>query len=92
MADWQQRGAAVVSPVTLTTGMRATAVIVGPRSHPKGAAIVLPGSAKGEVKTVPLAEAVVLLHPAHAIDIYAMQERLHGDAGLPRPAAPELGA
>jgi hypothetical protein len=86
--DWQQRGAAVVSPVVLTTGCRATVVIAGAASNPKGAAVVMPGEASGEVKTVPLVDTLPLLHPACAIEIYAMQERLYGDSGLPN--SPEL--
>ena len=76
----------------LTNGQRATAVIVGPRTRPKGAGVVVPGSVGEQVETFSLDEALDLLHPSQAIEIYAMQERLHGASGLPRPTFPKNAA
>ena len=91
MLEWQQRGPAVVSPVVLTTGRRATVVIAGGANNPKGAAVVLPGKTKGEVETVLLVDALPHLHPSCVIEICAMQVRMYGDSALPKPSELKRG-
>lgn len=86
---WRRKGPAVVGAITLPDGRAANVVIVAPRQHPKGAALLLQG-AEGAPEAI--ADALPRLHPAQVIEVLCMQERAFGDRGLPKPdALPERG-
>ncbi len=69
----------------LVDGRQANIVLVGPRNNPKGAVLVMPPQGNGPLPTLPLTEGLELLHPEAVIDIFAMQERAFGEAGLESP-------
>jgi len=75
----------VVGTADLADGQRATVVLVGPRSAPKGAALLLRNKETDQVDTLALGDVLQRLMPGTVIDILAMQERLFGDAPLPVP-------
>jgi hypothetical protein len=60
-------------------------VLVGARDNPKGAVLVLPGEAAGEVEAVPLSSGLAWLSPGQALDLLCMQERIFGKSGLTPP-------
>lgn len=63
-------------------GRVGSVVLVGPRTNPKGAVVVLPSDNAGPVKTIPLPEVVDALHPATLVEVIAVQERAFGNSGL----------
>ena len=80
MIEWTKQGEAVVGAVPLLDGRTGSAVIVGHRSNPKGAVLVV-----DETETITLADGYAIMGPAEMIEIIGMQERLHGSSGLPKP-------
>lgn len=87
--NWKQQGKAVTSGVKLKDGRAGTVVIVGPRSNAKGAVLIAPKEG-GQVDKLAFTEGASLLNPRDVVTILVMQERLHGDSGLPAP--PELAS
>lgn len=83
MSDWKQQGAGLVGPLILTDGTRGRVVLMGPRSAPDGAMVVLMGKAGGSVESLPLNDVLDRLSPAAAVAILCAQERQFGEAGLP---------
>jgi hypothetical protein len=77
-----KQGDGWVGAVLLTDGREGNFVLVGPRQNPKGAVVVLPGNASGEVQTIPLGAALPLLHPGNVFEILCVQERAFGKSGL----------
>lgn len=75
--------------LALTDTRQANIVLVGARQNPKGAVLVLPGEAGAPVQTAPFPTALALVHPANAVEILCMQERVFGNSGLPK--APDIG-
>lgn len=59
-------------------------VVVASRQNPKGAVLVMP-KGSGEMLTVPLSAALVLLKPATVVDVLCLQERAFGASGLTPP-------
>jgi hypothetical protein len=60
-------------------------VLVASRSNAKGATVVLPDAQGGKPAMLPFFQGVEHVVPRDVVEILAMQERLFGDAGLPRP-------
>jgi hypothetical protein len=58
-------------------------VLVGARTNPNGAVVVLSADNAGSVKTLPLPEVVDALDPATLVEVLAVQERGFGNSGLP---------
>ena len=85
MIAWTKRGNAVVGAVALEDGRKGSAVIVGPRTNPKGVALVVPKGSANEMESMVLADGVAFLSPDQVFDIICMQERLHGSGKLPKP-------
>jgi hypothetical protein len=84
--NWNLQGSAVVGSLDLSDGRTATVVLVGARSNPKGAALVV--SSEGEdasVATVPVSDCLHLLSAKQVVDVFAMQERVFGNNGLNSP-------
>lgn len=79
----------MTAPVKLTDGRMGTIVIVGPRSNARGAVVVVPKNDQ-EMDKMPFVDGVSLLQPKDVVTIMVMQERLHGDSGLPAP--PQLAS
>ena len=71
--------------LALADGRAASVVLVGPRSNPKGAVLVLAGSEEGKVNTIGLLDGTELLHPQHILDILCTQERAFGSSQLTPP-------
>lgn len=63
-------------------GRVGSVVLVGPRNNPKAAVVVVAGEKSGPVTTMPLPDALEMLHPSVLIDILASQERAFGTSGL----------
>ena len=84
--NWSSQGNAAIASVTLTDGRTGSAVIVGPRSKPKGVVVIIKAAESGEPETLTLTDCLGVLKPTDAIDILCMQERLHGESGLTPPA------
>jgi hypothetical protein len=82
--SWKQQGPAFTASVILEGGEHASAVVVGPRDNPRGAAIVRRGTDGAEQMLV-LSEALSLLRGGDIIEIYCMQERAFGGRGFPAP-------
>lgn len=88
--NWKKQGSAIVANFDVTDGRKATVVLVGARSNPKGAALVLSsGGADQSVTTEPIAQRLDLLTAKQVIDIVTMQERVFGNLGLPSPFTQE---
>ena len=68
--------------VTFLDGRAGSVVLVGPRTNPMGAVVVLSADNSGSIKTVPLPELVDALHPATLVEVLAVQERAFGNSGL----------
>lgn len=86
MIAWNEQGAAVVAQLLLRDGRHGSVVLVAPRSNAKGATLLLPGDGSGKPDMLPLQQGRDLLRPEDLVQILAMQERLFGSSGLPRPA------
>lgn len=91
MIDWKEQGIAAVGQVTLKDGRQGGIVLVAPRNNAKGATIVLPAASGGKPDMVAFMEGMAHLRPADVVQILAMQERLFGSAGLPRPKGLSVG-
>jgi S1-C subfamily serine protease len=74
----------VVGTVSMKDGRTARVALVGPRSTPKGAVLIVSES-DNQVSTLPLADNLSLLEPASVIEALCMQERLFGESGLTPP-------
>ncbi len=75
----------MVGTLTLTDGRKGNVVLVGARTNPKGAALVLPGESGDSPKTVLLKDGLGWVHPEQVLELLCMQERSFGTAGLPVP-------
>ena len=64
---WSSQGSAVVAPVLLTDGRSGNAVVVGPRSKPKGVVVIVKGADSGEPETLTLSDCLDALKPTDAI-------------------------
>jgi len=82
---WTRQGDAVVGAVRLTDGVSARVVLVGPRTNPKGAVVVIPVEGPEKVKTLNLHEALERLNPQDVVETLCLQERLFGASGLAIP-------
>jgi hypothetical protein len=83
---WKKQGPAVVGVLELQDGRRATVVLVGSRSNPKGAALVMPSEKDGDAMvTIPLQQCLHALSAKQVIDITMLQERVFGSTGLTSP-------
>ncbi|MFP4500968.1 MAG: hypothetical protein ACLFTT_08210 [Candidatus Hydrogenedentota bacterium] len=82
---WRKQGAAVVGTLTLTDGRKGNVVLVGARTNPKGAALVLPGESGEAPMTVMLKDGLDRMYPQQMLELLCMQERSFGTAGLPAP-------
>ena len=82
LIEWSERGEALVGATSLTNGARASIVLVGPRSNPKGAMLVLPAADGESADTIPLERALDALLPAQVVEILCVQERSFGNSGL----------
>jgi hypothetical protein len=71
-----------VGRVTFLDGRAGSVVLVGARTNPKGAVVVLSADNAESVETIPLQEVVDALHPATLVEVLAVQERAFGDSGL----------
>ncbi len=92
MIEWTEQGAAAVGQVVLRDGRPGGVVLVAPRNNAKGATIVLPPAETGAKPVMaPFSEGMAHLRPADIVEILAMQERLFGTSGLPRPAGMSVG-
>lgn len=91
MISWNEQGAALVAQLLLRDGRHGSVVLVAPRSNAKGATLFLPGSDAGKPEILPLLQGIDLLRPEDLVQILAMQERVFGDSGLPRPAGFNVG-
>lgn len=85
MIPWKKQAEALVGPLQLTNGRRATVVLVGGRENPRGAALVLPAADGGKPVPAPLADHLEHVPKTLLIEILCMQERVFGAAGLPIP-------
>ena len=85
MITWQRQGAAIVGAVKLASGRAGRVVIVAARDNPKGAMLIAPGAAPGEMRPSPLQDDLDALEPTALIEILCMQERVFGNAPLPPP-------
>jgi hypothetical protein len=81
--SWKQQGAAVVGSLEFTDGRQGNAVLVGARQNPKGAVILFSTGPGEHLKTIPLYEALDMLHPGSVVEIICMQELAYGK-GQPR--------
>lgn len=82
MIAWKKQGSGLVGSLTLTDGAECRAVLVGPRSDPQGAVLVVAGDTPGALEKMPLSKALGRLSPDTAIDIICAQERAFGGCGL----------
>jgi hypothetical protein len=71
-----------VGRIAFLDGRVGSVVLVGPRTNPKGAIVVLSTDNSGSVETLPLADAMDGLHPAMIVEVLAAQERAFGNSGL----------
>lgn len=83
--NWKRQGVAVVTGVELADGRHGNVVLVGPRSNPKGAAVVLAGERTDAVETLSIEHAAPLLPPRAVVDILCMQERVFGGTAVLGP-------
>ena len=60
-------------------------MLVGARSNPKAAVLVVPAQEAGKIQTIPLSAGLDSLHPQTLVDILSMQERIFGKSGLTLP-------
>ena len=74
----------MVGTTTFINGDKGSVAIVGDRSNPKGAMILVP-QAGGDPEKRALSDALDLLHPQQVIEIVCMQERVFGSLGLTSP-------
>lgn len=86
MIAWKKQANALVGPLQLTNGQRATVVLVGGRENPRGAAIVMATEADGKPAPHPLMDHLDLVPLTGLVEILCMQERAYGEHGLSRPA------
>ncbi len=83
---WAVQGKALIGELRLADGGKGKALVMGPRSRPKGAQILQPkAGAAGEFDAAPLHDVLALLEPGAVIDVLCMQERVFGDTGLEAP-------
>jgi hypothetical protein len=82
---WKKQASAWVGPLQLTTGQRATAVLVGARDNPRGAAIVMSTGTDAKPVPHPLMDHLDLVPQTTLIEILCHQERAFGSSGLTRP-------
>jgi hypothetical protein len=82
---WKKQGDALVGVLTLPSGRPARIVLMGPRSNPKGAMVVIPSVTDAKPEVLPLADAAELLSAQQIIDVACVQERIYGDTGLTPP-------
>ncbi|MBI2422632.1 MAG: hypothetical protein HYV27_07365 [Candidatus Hydrogenedentes bacterium] len=75
----------MVGEVAYTDGHRGNIVLVGPRSNPKGAALLIPGGNAGKPATKLFPDGIDLLGPELTVELLCMQERAFGACGLPKP-------
>lgn len=87
MLSWTKRDEVLTSPITLTDGRSGTAVIVGPRNHPKGASLIV-ADESGQASNVPLRNTPDLVGVQDMIDILGMQEQTFRSAA----SGPEPGS
>jgi hypothetical protein len=80
---WKQQGTGLVASLTLTDGVEGRVVLVGPRSDPEGAMVVLIGREPGSVESLPLSAVLDRISPETAVSILCAQERHFGDGALP---------
>ncbi len=73
----------MVGALSLTDGQAAKIVLVGPRSEPKGAMLVIPAPDGQSVATVSVGEAHERLSREQLIDVLCAQERSFGANALP---------
>lgn len=78
---WTRQGEAVISPFRLVDGCAARAVLMGPRTNPKGA-VVVAAQGPDEIKTFPLSALLDRIPPQDLVEILCMQERVFGSTGL----------
>ncbi|MFO7975568.1 MAG: hypothetical protein R6V12_13135 [Candidatus Hydrogenedentota bacterium] len=83
MSSWKQQGNGLVASLTLSDGTEGRVVLVGPRSDPEGAMVVLIGNEQGSVESLPLTEVLDRVPPDTAVSILCAQERHFGDSKLP---------
>jgi hypothetical protein len=81
--EWKQQGNGLVASLKLTDGMEGRVVLVGPRSDPEGAMVVLIGKEPGTVESLPLSAVVDRITPETTVSILCAQERHFGDSKLP---------
>ncbi len=85
MIAWKQQGSAWVGPLQPTNGQRATAVLVGGRDNPRGAAIVMSTGTDAKPTPNPLMDHLDLVPQTALIEILCHQERAFGASGLTPP-------
>ena len=79
----------MVAEVAFNGGQRGNIVLVGPRSNPKGVALLIPGADPAKPATKLFPDGMDLLGPELTVELLCMQERAFGACGLPKPL--ELG-
>ena len=85
MIAWKKQGAAFVGSLQLADGTKATAVVVGAPTQPRGAVIVSQDATGAPAAKAPLADCLDRVGLIHSIDILCMQERAFGSHGLTPP-------
>ena len=83
MNEWKQQGTGLVGPIQLKDGARGRIVLVGPRSDPEGAMVVVLGKDGASVESVPFAKVLDKTPPAAVVKILCAQERQFGESRLP---------
>ena len=73
----------MVGPITLADGTEGRAVLIGPRTAPEGAMVVLLGKDRSSVESLPFSAVLDRVSPSVVVDVLCAQERQFGDSGLP---------
>ncbi len=81
--EWKQQGPGLVGLLTLADGTEGRVVLMGPRSAPESAIVVMVGKEPGAVESLPLSEVLDRIPPASTVAILCAQERYFGDSQLP---------
>jgi hypothetical protein len=89
MLRWREKNGAYTAPVELGAGQREKVVLVGPRTHPMGAVIIVAPEDGGPVQKIPLDDALDDLTSAQLVEIMCMQERVFGEAARSQSDASE---
>ncbi|MBN2311300.1 MAG: hypothetical protein JXR94_20150 [Candidatus Hydrogenedentes bacterium] len=88
MIAWQKQETAYVGKVQLADGHWCKVVLVGARTNPQGAMVVVAGKGGEAVKPRPFADCVAAFTPDTVMEVYCTQERAFGDRGLEPPDLP----